>query len=201
MACATLLDQSGRPAADHSDGPKVDRCSTPRRAFFPSRRMTRCGWCECENCRRVEQEEGGAHSGPILRFVNAVAAEVGKTHPDKLIDTLAYWYSEPPPLKVRPHPNVRIRLCPIGACEGQPYDRCVHDRYLRITCRLGQDHEPALHLALRHEFPRTTCCPFRTLTNLPPTFPCTRKTAWWGSSWKAMRRRAEARKTPNFAPT
>ena len=52
------------------------------------------GWCECDNCRRVEQEEGGAHSGPILRFVNAVAAEVAKKHPEKLIDTLAYWYSE-----------------------------------------------------------------------------------------------------------
>jgi hypothetical protein len=64
-----------------------------------------------------------------LRFVNAVAAEVGKTHPDKLIDTLAYWYSEPPPLKARPLPNVRIRLCPIGVCEAHPYDRCEHDRY------------------------------------------------------------------------
>jgi hypothetical protein len=87
------------------------------------------GWCECENCQRVEQEEGGAHSGPILRFVNAVAAEVGKTHPDKLIDTLAYSYSEPPPLKVRPLPNVRIRLCPIGTCAGQAFDRCVYNRY------------------------------------------------------------------------
>jgi hypothetical protein len=87
------------------------------------------GWCECENCHRVEQEEGGAHSGPILRFVNAVAAEVGKTHPDKLIDTLAYWYSEPPPSKVRPLPNVRVRLCPIGVCEAHPYERCEHDRY------------------------------------------------------------------------
>jgi hypothetical protein len=96
--------------------------------FSVSQNDTR-GWCECENCQRIEQEEGGAHSGPILRFVNAVAAEVGKTHPDKLIDTLAYWYSEPPPLKVRPLPNVRIRLCPIGVCEAHPYERCEHDRY------------------------------------------------------------------------
>jgi len=96
--------------------------------FSVSQNDTR-GWCECENCQRLEQEEGGAHSGPILRFVNAVAAEVGRTHPDKLIDTLAYWYSEPPPLKVRPLPNVRIRLCPIGVCEAHAYDRCEHDRY------------------------------------------------------------------------
>ena len=87
------------------------------------------GWCECDNCRRVEQEEGGAHSGPILRFVNAVAAEVAKKHPEKLIDTLAYWYSEPPPLHARPLPNVRIRLCPIGACEAHAYEKCKDDAY------------------------------------------------------------------------
>jgi hypothetical protein len=87
------------------------------------------GWCECEDCRRVEQEEGGAHSGPILRFVNAVAMEVAKQHPEKLIDTLAYWYSEPPPLHARPLPNVRIRLCPIGACEAHPYENCKDDAY------------------------------------------------------------------------
>jgi hypothetical protein len=87
------------------------------------------GPCECEKCLRVEQEEGGAHSGPILQFVNAVAAEVGKRHPEKLIDTLAYWYSEPPPLHVRPLPNVRIRLCPIGTCEAHAYETCKDDAY------------------------------------------------------------------------
>jgi hypothetical protein len=85
------------------------------------------GWCECDRCRRVEQEEGGARSGPILRFVNAVAAEVEKKYPGKLIDTLAYAYSETPPLKVRPRPNVRIRLCAIGACEAHPYEKCPYN--------------------------------------------------------------------------
>ncbi|HVN82886.1 MAG TPA: DUF4838 domain-containing protein [Terriglobia bacterium] len=87
------------------------------------------GWCECLDCRRVEQEEGGTHSGPILRFVNALAEEVEKKHPDKLIDTLAYWYSEDPPVKVRPRRNVRIRLCPIGACEAHPYEQCTRNAY------------------------------------------------------------------------
>jgi hypothetical protein len=87
------------------------------------------GWCECDRCRRVEQEEGGQHSGPILRFVNAVAAEIEKTNPDKLIDTLAYWYSENPPAHVRPRPNVRIRLCPIGVCEAHPYEQCPRSAY------------------------------------------------------------------------
>jgi hypothetical protein len=87
------------------------------------------GWCECQNCRRVEQEEGGTHSGPILRFVNALAEEIEKKHPDKLIDTLAYWYSEDPPAKARPRRNVRIRLCPIGACEAHPYEQCARNAY------------------------------------------------------------------------
>ncbi len=85
------------------------------------------GWCECDRCRQVEQEEGGAHSGPILQFVNALAAEVEKKHPDKLIDTLAYWYSEAPPAGTRPRPNVRIRLCPIRACEAHPYEQCPYN--------------------------------------------------------------------------
>lgn len=89
------------------------------------------GWCECDQCRRVEKEEGGEHSGPLLRFVNAVAEDVGKRHPDKLIDTLAYWYTENPPLKVRPVPNVRIRLCPIGICVAHSFATCPRSAYFR----------------------------------------------------------------------
>ncbi|MCC6859913.1 MAG: DUF4838 domain-containing protein [Bryobacterales bacterium] len=93
------------------------------------------GWCECDNCRRVEQEEGGVHSGPVLRYVNALAAAIEKEHPDKLIDTLAYWYTEDPPAKARPRPNVRIRLCPIGACEAHPYEKCERNAYFMRNLR------------------------------------------------------------------
>ncbi len=93
------------------------------------------GWCECDNCRRVEQEEGGVHSGPILRYVNALAAEIEKRHPDKLIDTLAYWYTEAPPAKERPRKNVRIRLCPIGVCEAHPYEKCDRSAYFMNNLR------------------------------------------------------------------
>ncbi len=93
------------------------------------------GWCECDRCRRVEQEEGGAHSGPVLRFVNALAAEVEKRYPDKLIDTLAYWYTETPPARVRPRRNVRVRLCPIGVCQAHPYERCPMSAYFMKNLR------------------------------------------------------------------
>jgi hypothetical protein len=87
------------------------------------------GWCECDRCRRVEQEEGGRHMGPVLRFVNAVAERIEKTSPDKLIDTLAYWYTEEPPALVRPRRNVRIRLCPIGICTSHSFGSCPRSAY------------------------------------------------------------------------
>ena len=95
----------------------------------------RYGYCECDNCRRVEQEEGGAHSGPLLRYVNALAQQIEKKHPDKLIDTLAYQYTEDPPTVTRPRRNVRIRLCPIGACEGHPYEQCPYNAYFMKNLR------------------------------------------------------------------
>lgn len=87
------------------------------------------GWCECDRCRRVEEEEGGAHSGPVLRFVNALAEQIEKKHPGKLIDTLAYWYTEAPPLRVRPRRNVRVRLCPIGICTAHSFASCPRSAY------------------------------------------------------------------------
>ncbi|MCX6623381.1 MAG: DUF4838 domain-containing protein, partial [Acidobacteria bacterium] len=88
------------------------------------------GDCECDNCRKVKAEEGGASSGTLLRFINALAEQVEKKHPDKLIDTLAYFYTEEPPAKTRPRRNVRVRMCPIGACQAHPYQTCPHDAYI-----------------------------------------------------------------------
>ncbi len=104
------------------------------------------GWCECDNCRKVEEEEGGAHSGPLLRFVNALAAEIEKTHPEKLIDTLAYWYTEAPPAKVRPRRNVRIRLCPIDACIAHPFEGCRHDAYFMDNLRAWSEITNQLYI-------------------------------------------------------
>jgi hypothetical protein len=79
------------------------------------------GACQCENCARVTEEEG-SESGPILRFVNAVALEIGKEYPGILLDTLAYNYSQKPPRLVRPLPNVRVRLCIPWTCKAQRLD-------------------------------------------------------------------------------
>jgi len=68
------------------------------------------GACQCAKCRAIVEEEG-SESGPILRFVNAVAADVEEEFPNIEISTLAYHYSQKPPKHVKPHDNVVIWLC------------------------------------------------------------------------------------------
>ena len=85
--------------------------------------------CQCDACKAVEREEG-APSGPVMRFVNAVADAIAKEHPNVLIDTLAYQWTEDPPKKTRPRPNVRIRLAPIGACVAHGIDRCDANKHV-----------------------------------------------------------------------
>ncbi len=77
------------------------------------------GQCQCESCRTVEAEEGSP-SGPLIRFVNAVAKEIEKEFPDVLVETLAYQYTRKPPLHVKPRKNVVVRLCSIECSFIQP---------------------------------------------------------------------------------
>lgn len=66
--------------------------------------------CECDKCRAIEKKENAA-SGPLIYFVNAVARELKKTHPDVLVHTLAYIYTFKTPQNVKPDDNVLIAVC------------------------------------------------------------------------------------------
>jgi len=77
------------------------------------------GQCQCPKCRALEQHEGAA-SGPVIHFVNAVAAEIEKEFPEVLVETLAYSYTRQAPRHVRPRKNVLIRLCSIECSFSQP---------------------------------------------------------------------------------
>jgi hypothetical protein len=79
------------------------------------------GPCACPRCRAVDAEEGGP-AGSLLRFVNAVAADLEPEFPGLAIDTLAYQYTRQPPLAVRPRPSVIVRLCSIECSFGKPLD-------------------------------------------------------------------------------
>ena len=77
--------------------------------------------CQCAKCRAVREAEG-SESGPLLRFVNAVAADIEKEFPDFLVETLAYSYTRKPPRHVRPRHNVVVRLCSIECSFVQPLE-------------------------------------------------------------------------------
>jgi len=77
-------------------------------------------YCECDNCKKVDEEEG-SHSGSLIRFVNEVAA----AYPEKQISTLAYQYTRKP-CKTKPLENVLITLCSIECDRSAPIkEKCT----------------------------------------------------------------------------
>ena len=68
--------------------------------------------CQCEKCAGKESPELGARgmlSNYVWDFVNRVAKEVGKTHPNKRISNCAYGiYTEPPSNIEKLEPNVQV---------------------------------------------------------------------------------------------
>ena len=77
-------------------------------------------YCRCAKCRAVDEEESGP-TGSLLRFVNAVAAEVEKVRPDVLVETLIFQYSRKPPKITRPRRNVMPCLCAIEIGHAVPF--------------------------------------------------------------------------------
>jgi hypothetical protein len=84
-------------------------------------------FCSCAACKAVADREG-SQAGPLIEFVNAIADDIAKDYPDKVIDTLAYQWSRKPPRTVRPRPNVCVRLCSIECCFAHPLDECEVNR-------------------------------------------------------------------------
>lgn len=78
------------------------------------------GCCECEKCKAMMDEDGGAPSGPYLRFANDVAEAVEKEFPNVRIDTFAYQFTRRAPTKTRPRHNVVVRLCDIECDFARP---------------------------------------------------------------------------------
>ncbi|MEN8149787.1 MAG: DUF4838 domain-containing protein [Planctomycetota bacterium] len=86
----------------------------------------RHGACECDDCRALVAKHGG-EAGPLLAFVNRVAAEF----PEKTISTLAYTYTRRAPKGIRPAPNVNICLCSIECDRAEPIGKGDRDADFR----------------------------------------------------------------------
>ena len=78
------------------------------------------GACECDACRAIEAEDGGAHSGIYLRFANRVAEAIEKEFPHVMVDTFAYQFTRAAPSRTRPRHNVVVRLCDIECAFNRP---------------------------------------------------------------------------------
>jgi len=79
------------------------------------------GYCKCEMCAALAEKEG-SQSGPVVNFVNQVAANIAKEYPDFKVETLAYRGSVKAPKTIRPADNVLIRMAPLQADFGHPMD-------------------------------------------------------------------------------
>ena len=79
-------------------------------------------FCECPNCKAVDDEEG-SHAGTMVRFVNAIAEAVEKEFPNAIIETLAYQYTRKAPKKTKLRHNVIPCLCTIECDFAQPLDK------------------------------------------------------------------------------
>jgi hypothetical protein len=77
------------------------------------------GNCRCAQCSAIEEEEGSP-AGLMLKFVNAVAADIEEEFPNVAISTLAYQYTRKPPEHIRPRDNVIVRLCSIECSFSAP---------------------------------------------------------------------------------
>lgn len=84
-------------------------------------------YCRCEECEKVNVEEG-APSGNYIRFLNRLA----ERFPDKEFSTLAYLFTMQPPKHVRPLPNVNIMLCDIDCNREVPLtDNATGQEFIR----------------------------------------------------------------------
>ncbi|WP_143308028.1 DUF4838 domain-containing protein [Chitinophaga vietnamensis] len=85
---------------------KKEMAKKPDAKYWSVSQNDNFDYCQCDNCTRINNREGGPQ-GSIIAFVNKVAAQF----PDKVISTLAYQYSRAAPKTLRPLPNVNIMLC------------------------------------------------------------------------------------------
>jgi len=87
----------------------------PHKKYWSVSQNDNAVYCQCQKCQKLLEKEGSP-SGALLRLVNQVA----KHFPDKIISTLAYWFSRPAPNITQPRENVQIMLCTIECDRSRP---------------------------------------------------------------------------------
>lgn len=96
---------------------KEDMAKQPEKKLWSVSQNDNFSYCQCDDCKKIIAEEGSP-AGPIIRFVNKVAAQF----PDKTISTLAYQFSRQAPKMTKPADNVQIMLCTIELNRSKPIE-------------------------------------------------------------------------------
>jgi hypothetical protein len=116
-----LIQQVAQDARNYFDGKGVKGSKPAIGNYFAVVPMDDANWCQCPRCQALLNRDKDNHRGDhfasgtashyLFGFVNAVAKEVRKTHPDKYIATLAYHVYSYPPDDFRLEPNVSVAPC------------------------------------------------------------------------------------------
>lgn len=115
-----LIQQVAQDARDFFDGKAKPPGTFAGGDVFSVVPMDSGAPCKCPTCqarvkaqatRGIGQFSNDSWSELVFGFVDAVAREVAKTHPNKWIGTLAYSAYSYPPQTLKLSPNVSVQLC------------------------------------------------------------------------------------------
>lgn len=114
-----FIAQVIQDARDYFDGKGTKPGAVAFGDFFALVPMDNGAYCKCPRCQaKFNQAEAtnphfsnGRWSDYIFGFVNEVAREIRKTHPDKYLAALAYADYAYYPANIRLEPNIAVQLC------------------------------------------------------------------------------------------
>ncbi len=110
--------------------------------------------CQCDVCKANYSRVG--ISGTYMEFVNNVAAEIAKTHPNAIIDTLAYGMTFSP-TSVKMRDNVLVTWCPISACYMHGLGDCAPNREGTLLQQCAQWRQNAKLMQVWYYFYQSDC--------------------------------------------
>ena len=135
-----LVQKVAQVARDYYDGNGLPEGLKAMGDYFAIVPDDNASWCECDRCRevlaisRADKRGAGFFSNAsssyyVFRFINEVAKEVRKTHPDKFIATLAYASYAYPPKHLKLEANISVAPC-LHTCYGYDQPTSANDMAL-----------------------------------------------------------------------
>ncbi len=155
-----LVEQVAKDAREFFDTGKTYPGAQAAGNFFCVEPMDNASFCKCPDCQKWLTDHdadspffsNGRHSDYFFQFVNEVAKEVRKTHPDKWIVCLAYMTHAEHPTQVKLEPNVAVQYC--FACNRLNYDRPSYEHeWAQLQQWRAAEPDRPLYLWLYYTFP------------------------------------------------